>query len=82
MTQEIENHKLKWLRKQAFRVEVKAADAEKALAWLQENVEEKSYEYSIKEDLGGLHTFFFENASDASSFREELFGDSRTLNVS
>lgn len=83
MTQEIQNYKLTWLRRQSFRVEVgDQADAEKALAWLTENVDEKSWEFSINIEKNNQHTFFFESATDASRLREELYGDSRTVDVS
>lgn len=73
-TQEIQDYKINWLRSKCFRVNVSAVE-EEHLEWLTKNLDEKVWEKS-------LHTIFFENANDASNFREHFQNDSRTVDIS
>lgn len=75
--QNIQDHKLQWLRNKSFRVKISTSEGQHD-AWLQENVEEKSWDKSIN-PVNNHCTFFFEDPADAEKFRDHFQGDSRTV---
>jgi hypothetical protein len=82
MTQEIELHKIKWMRSKAFKVEVKDQErGESAKTWATENVDERSWSFSLNPETK-QYNFFFEHPQDATKLKEELYGDSRTIDIS
>jgi len=81
MTQEIENYRLTWLTKQVFRVKVNGSLAEECFAYLETEVEERSYTHSFDME-SNIYTFMFETSAIAETFKEKFLGESRTTEVS
>tara|TARA_Y100000389_G_C17393630_1_gene481316 strand:+ start:527 stop:772 length:246 start_codon:yes stop_codon:yes gene_type:complete len=81
MTQEITEYRLTWLTKQVFRVKVAATLEEECFAYLETELEEKSYTHSFDME-SNIYTFMFEKSADAETFKEKFLGESRTTEVS
>ena len=80
-TQEIQDYKLNWLRKNCFRVVVKKQETKgEHLEWLRSNLNEKFWDFSFNKNTL-TYTFFFESHIEATRFREEFQKDSRTVDI-
>ncbi len=79
-TQEIQDYKLNWLMTQSFRVVLKDVEGPACIKWINANLDEKVWEYSIDPE-DGQYTFQFEKAADAAALQEQFTNDDRTVDL-